>query len=66
MESFFHTLNIELVHQRRWKTREKARRDLFAYIRDTLTDAGSTLLSYTELPNRPNYRWSKPVSAKAR
>ena len=32
MESFFHTLKVELVHQRRWTTREQARRDLFAYI----------------------------------
>ncbi len=32
MESFFHTLKVELVHQRRWSTREEARRDLFAYI----------------------------------
>jgi transposase InsO family protein len=32
MESFFHTLKVELVHQRRWATREDARRDLFAYI----------------------------------
>jgi putative transposase len=32
MESFFHTLKVELVHQRRWATREQARRDLFAYI----------------------------------
>ena len=32
MESFFHTLKVELVHQRRWKTRDEARRDLFAYI----------------------------------
>ena len=32
MESFFHTLKVELVHQRRWATREKARRDLFATI----------------------------------
>lgn len=32
MESFFHTLKVELVHQRRWTTREEARRDLFAYI----------------------------------
>lgn len=30
MESFFHTLKVELVHQRRWATREEARRDLFA------------------------------------
>ena len=32
MESFFHTLKVELVHQRRWETRDEARRDLFAYI----------------------------------
>ena len=32
MESFFHTLKVELVHQRRWVTRDEARRDLFAYI----------------------------------
>lgn len=32
MESFFHTLKVELVHQRRWTTREAARRNLFAYI----------------------------------
>ena len=30
MESFFHTLMVELAHQRRWATREDARRDLFA------------------------------------
>ena len=32
MESFFHSLKVELVHQRRWATREDARRDLFSYI----------------------------------
>ena len=32
MESLFHTLKVELVHQRRWATREDAKRDLFAYI----------------------------------
>jgi transposase InsO family protein len=32
MESFFHTLKVELVHQRRWATRDEARRDLFAFI----------------------------------
>jgi len=32
MESFFHTLKVEPVHQRRWATWEEARRDLFAYI----------------------------------
>jgi putative transposase len=32
MESFFHTLKVELVRQRRWNTHDEARRDLFAYI----------------------------------
>lgn len=32
MESFFHTLKVELAHQRRWATREEARRDLFGYV----------------------------------
>jgi len=32
MESFFHTLKVELVHQRCWATREEARRDLFGYV----------------------------------
>lgn len=32
MESFFHTLKVELVHQRRWPTHDEARRDLFAYV----------------------------------
>jgi len=32
MESFFHTLKVELVHQRRWAIRDDARRDLFASI----------------------------------
>jgi putative transposase len=32
MESFFHTLKVELVHQRRWETRDDARRDLFTYL----------------------------------
>lgn len=32
MESFFHTLKVEFVHQRRWATRDEARRELFAYV----------------------------------
>src|SRR5918997_6364389 len=32
MQSFFHSLKVELVHQHRWTTREEARRDLFVYI----------------------------------
>jgi putative transposase len=32
MESFFHTLKTELVHHRKYATREQAQRDIFAYI----------------------------------
>lgn len=32
MESFFHTLKVELVHRVRFETHEQARRELFAYI----------------------------------
>jgi putative transposase len=32
MESFFNTLKVEFVHQRRWSTRDEARRDLFGSI----------------------------------
>ncbi len=32
MESFFHTLKVELVHQSRWATQAEARQALFGYI----------------------------------
>ena len=32
MESFFHTLKVELVHRTRFETRDQARREVFAYI----------------------------------
>jgi len=32
MESFFHTLKVELVRQRRWANHDEARRDLFGYL----------------------------------
>lgn len=32
MESFFHTLKTELVHQRRYRSREEAKREIFEYI----------------------------------
>jgi putative transposase len=32
MESFFHTLKTELVHHRKYATRQEATRDVFAYI----------------------------------
>lgn len=32
MESFFHTLKVELVHQCRWATQAQARQALFGYV----------------------------------
>lgn len=32
MESFFHTLKTELIHHKKYQTREEARRDIFEYI----------------------------------
>jgi len=32
VESFFHTLKVELIHQRRYLTREEARQDIFEWI----------------------------------
>jgi transposase InsO family protein len=32
MESFFHTLKVELIHHRTYATREEARRDIFEYV----------------------------------
>ncbi len=32
MESFFHTLEVELVYQCRWATQAEARQALFGYI----------------------------------
>ncbi len=32
MESFFHTLKIELIHHRQYATRDEAERDIFGYI----------------------------------
>lgn len=32
MESFFHTLKVELVHHCRWQTRQEARQAIFEYI----------------------------------
>lgn len=31
-ESFFHTLKTELIHHRRYQTREQAKQDIFEYI----------------------------------
>lgn len=42
MESFFHSLKVEQVHDRRYRTREEARADIFEYIE---TQGCSTLES---------------------
>ena len=63
MESFFQTLKVELVHQQRWAIRE-CRRDLFAYVKATIIDGGSTPLLNIGPRNRPNDTWPKPVSTK--
>ena len=59
MESFFHTMKVELVHQRRWATRYEARRDLFAYI-------GSASIRHSAIspPSRPRGKRANPVSVK--
>jgi len=32
MESFYHTLKVELIYQETYETRRQARRDIFEYI----------------------------------
>jgi len=32
MESFFHTIKVGLVQQRRWTARDEARHEMFAFI----------------------------------
>jgi len=32
MESFYHTLKVELIYQNTYQTRNQARRDIFEYI----------------------------------
>ena len=32
MESFYHTLKVELIYLKKYKTRMEAKRDIFAYI----------------------------------
>lgn len=34
MERFFHTLEVKLVYQRPWATRNKVRRELFSSVGD--------------------------------
>ncbi len=51
MESFFHTLKVELVDQRRGATRDDARRDLFAYIEGSTIGDVFIQLSATSHPS---------------
>jgi transposase InsO family protein len=57
MESFFHTLKVELVRQQRRTTRDEARRDLFAYVEATTIGSGSIQPTGVSLPGRPSRRW---------
>ena len=65
MESFFHTLETELVHHAAYPTREAAKRGLFAYIegyhnRQRIHSA----LGYI-IPNRQSFRPHKRVSTSS-
>jgi len=64
MESFFHTLKVELVHQHRWPTARRQDETCSRISRATIIDGGSTPLSDTGPRNRPNDKWPKPVSTK--
>lgn len=46
MESFFHTLKVELVRQVRLASREKAKGELFAYLEGYRSPAASSALGY--------------------
>lgn len=64
MESFFHTLKVELVHQRRWETREDARRGLFGYIEGYYNRRRiHSALGY-RTPEQAEQQWPKSVSTK--
>jgi transposase InsO family protein len=66
MESFFHTLEVELVHQRRWATRDEARRDLFAYIEDYCNRQRiHSALGYITPEQAERKASQPPVSAKS-
>ncbi|OSI63681.1 hypothetical protein BSZ21_23860 [Bradyrhizobium canariense] len=54
MESFFHTLKTELVHHRRYATREDAKRDIFAYTKASTTTHDHTRSSERRRPSSPS------------
>ena len=54
MESFFHTLKVELAQQRRGATRDDARCDVFAYIEGSY----NRQLIHSALATGPQSRWS--------
>ena len=65
MESFFHTLKVELVHQRRWAIRDEARRDLFAYIEGRQNrQRGCSAIDYI-MPSSPSGKRTNLASAEA-
>lgn len=59
-----HTLKVELVHQRRWATRDAARRDLFASIEGYCNRQRIHSVSVTSRPSKPNETRVQPLSLK--
>ncbi len=62
VESFFHTLKVELVQQRRWATHDEARRNLFAYIEGYYNR--QRIQSGISPRNRQSGKQAKPVSTQ--
>jgi hypothetical protein len=52
MESFFHTLKTELIHDTAYATREATKRDLFAYIEGYYNRASQRTSRYVVEENR--------------
>lgn len=65
MESFFHTLKVELVHQRRWATRDEVRGDLFVDSEGYDIGSASARHSVTSRPSRSNGMRANPVSVRS-
>ena len=63
-ESFFHTLTVELVHQRRWRPARMPDAICSRISRATITGGGSIPPSDTGPRNRQNDTWPEPVSTK--
>jgi putative transposase len=47
VESFFHTLNVELIHGILYNTRQEAKTAIFEYVEDFIPDSVVILISAT-------------------